>query len=103
MKSPVCPNCSNTIPFAQVLKELTPFTVTCLYCNHQLELTLRWRITLWLEFALLTSFTYFSNALTALLRFIVGHPFSTFGSVVTLAIIVAFITWNSVQYEMPPK
>ena len=103
MKNPVCPNCSTTISFYQVLKELTPFTVTCQLCNHQLTLAFRWRITLWLEFAALTAFSYFSNGFSAAVRYVAGHPFSTVGSLITLGIVVAFVTWNSVQYELPPK
>jgi len=103
MKKPVCPNCKNVITISQLIKEILPFNITCQHCNHELNLTLRWRILVFMEFLVLGLSSYFSHFIREFMRFISGHPFSTVGSCIALVAVVAFLTWNSVQYEMPPK
>ena len=103
MPKPICPICHNPIRGLQIFEDLTLFHITCKHCNHELTLSLKWRLLFWLELLAVLLFYYYSSLIRESIRVIAGHPFSTIGGVLALAIVIGFITWNSAQYERLKK
>lgn len=101
MASPTCPNCDNPVPLNQAADVATTFTTVCQHCNSEIRLSKKWRLLVLLELIFVVIFIWRLETLTAIFERIDGHPYTTFGLFIGIAVFIAILTWQQITFYDP--